>query len=85
MRLMGKRQIHNAISNKLEKAGIFAEVEVLDDSEISVLIEWGDWKHEHGYLRYLMGEEGYEEINENITEEDGSDCYSAIHLFKKAA
>ena len=44
-------------------------------------ISWGDWKHEHGYLRYLMEEFGYVETNCIITEENGSDCYSATHRF----
>ena len=79
------RKIHNLLSEKLQKAGLSAEIEVHSEEEVSILIEWGDWKHEHGYLRYLMTQEGYKEIDENVTEEDGSDCYSAIYTFKKAA
>ena len=28
---------------------------------------------------------GYKEIAEDVTEEDGSDCYSSIHTFAKKA
>ena len=30
-----------------------------------------------------MGFIGYEQTKSKITEEDGSDCYSAIHYFRK--
>ena len=49
----------------------------------SVDISWGDWKHEHLWCRDLMGYLGYIETGEEETEEDGSDCYSAIHYFVK--
>ena len=49
----------------------------------SVDISWGDWKHEHLWCRDLMGYLGYIETNVEETEEDGSDCYSAIHYFVK--
>lgn len=48
---------------------------------VEVEISWGDWKHEHLRCDYLMKELGYLEIGEELTEEDGSDCYSAIHRY----
>lgn len=51
---------------------------------ISVEINWGDWKHDHLRCKYLT-ERFFDEIGKDvvieteITEEDGSDCYSAIH------
>ena len=53
------------------------------DDSINAEIEWGDWKHDHAYLDYLMKEWGYEKTNEITTESDGSDCYSAEHYFVK--
>ena len=50
---------------------------------VSVEIEWGDWKHEHRYLDYIMNELGYSLYTEDVTESDGSDCYSALHYYKK--
>lgn len=56
-------------------------------------IDWGDWKHDHLRYEWLMEEwareNGYLVVSnsEAVTEEDGSDCYSALHhtgLFKKA-
>ena len=49
---------------------------------ICVDIEWGDWKHSHGRTIYLLTEDlGLKHINTVYTEDDDSDCYSAIHYF----
>lgn len=80
-----KDNLHGVVSKILKDGKISGEVDVYPDGEVTVLIEWGDWKHEHGYLRYLMQQNGFRETDENVTEEDGSDCYSAIHTFKKVA
>lgn len=52
---------------------------------ICVEINWGDWKHEHLRCKWLMSENGFEHIREEIIDENGSDCYSSIHYFKKIA
>ena len=46
-----------------------------------ISVSWGDWKHDHGWLDSLMNYLGYEAFNEIVTEENGSDCYSADHIF----
>ena len=48
---------------------------------IDVEINWGDWKHDHWRARYLIEQMGYIHLNTVVTEEDGSDCYSAVHRF----
>jgi hypothetical protein len=48
-----------------------------------VYITWGDWKHSFGWLDNLMRYLGYTRTDEVVTEENGSDCYSAVHAFKK--
>lgn len=51
---------------------------------ICVDIRWGDWKHSH--LRadvLLMDKLGLECVAKEVTEENGSDCYSAIHYYRK--
>ena len=56
-------------------------------SIFSVNIKWGDWKHDHLRCDYLVEEfakENHREITfkkTNLTEEDGSDCYSAKHFY----
>ena len=50
-----------------------------------VHIEWGDWKHEHLWCKVLMGYIGFTEFASKVTDEDGSDTYSAIHYFQKTS
>ena len=52
-------------------------------------IQWGDWKHDHGWCDSLIEEffnkkpEIYKIVGSlNVTEENGSDCYSATHIYK---
>ena len=50
---------------------------------VGVEIAWGDWKHEHLRLAHLV-KEAFPELKnhtEVVTEDDGSDCYSALHRF----
>lgn len=50
-------------------------------------VNWGDWKHEHGRLDYLVEkfckENGlvFALKGQEVTEEDGGDAYSAIHWY----
>lgn len=64
-----------------------ADFEYIQEGEVggvpllTITVEWGDWKHSHGRLDYLMKDKGYEVLGVNVTEEDGSDCYSAEHIY----
>ena len=51
---------------------------------VYVSISWGDWKHEHLWARDLMSYLGYVQVGVVVTEEDGSDCYSAEHTYVKS-
>lgn len=57
-----------------------------DEFEIIVDISWGDWKHDHIMIEDLFNQV-FREFNidytedEEVTEEDGSDAYSATHTF----
>ena len=48
---------------------------------VDISISWGDWKHSHGRLDYLMKQMGYIDDGQEVTEEDGSDTYSAMHFY----
>jgi hypothetical protein len=50
--------------------------------DILILVNHGDWKHEHLYCDYLLNELGYTTVSEYITDDDGSDCYSALHTYR---
>lgn len=60
-------------------------VEEVGYNAFSVFVEilWGDWKHEHLRVKYLISEKfsDCQSIHTQETETDGSDCYSAIHYF----
>ena len=69
----------------LKDNGVWAEVYPYqhDMPVLVVSISWGDWKHDHLWARNLMSYLGYKEIGDRVTEENGSDCYSAEHYFVK--
>jgi len=69
----------------LNDNGVWAEVYPYrhDMPVLVVDIHWGDWKHEHLWAKNLMEFLGYKEIGNKVTEEDGSDCYSAEHYYLK--
>ncbi|MGN0532993.1 MAG: hypothetical protein ACI4IK_01425 [Eubacterium sp.] len=70
------------IKNLMNANGIYGEVTVSGTGLVEILIEWGDWKHEHLALNCLINENFNVVVSmEKTTEEDGSDCYSAIHLY----
>jgi len=74
----------NNIYNHLCENGIYVSVYSKEDC-VAIDISWGDWKHEHLACSWVMEELGYYQFNQTVTEEDGSDCYSAIHYYKKEA
>lgn len=61
----------------------------LDDGDVVVEIEHGDWKHDHGRARWLV--EKFFRVtrntevcdNQTVTYDDGSDNYSATHCFSE--
>ena len=69
----------------LNDNGVWADVwHHYGTSALVVSIEWGDWRHSHLWAKTLMEYLGYVKVGEVVTEEDGSDCYSAEHYFIKA-
>ena len=56
---------------------------------ICIDITWGDWKHNHLCTKWIveevldmMGFSGQYTMTEEITEENGSDTYSALHTIR---
>ena len=78
-----KDNLHGVVSKILKDGKISGEVDVYPDGEVTVLIEWGDWKHDHLRLKQIMEQNGFSQTDERLTEEDGSDCYSAEHIYMK--
>lgn len=73
------------INKYLMENGIYAEyITNFHKIENIVIVSIdGDWKHDHGYLDYLMAEKGYKKVGEKVTNEDGSDWYESEHTFIK--
>lgn len=70
------------INKILDENNIWADVwQYMDLPVVQVEISWGDWKHDHARTDYLLKNLGCTLMKEEITENDGSDCYSAIHYF----
>ncbi len=74
------------IEKKLEQYGISAEIWYTNDNRVCVDIHWGDWKHDHLLCDHLIcGLPFVKKVDVCITEEDGSDSYSATHQYTIAA
>ena len=70
------------IYDLLNKNHIIAEV-YESRNVICIDISWGDWKHDHLRVDHLMEENFiFSDCWEDVTEEDGSDCYSATHRYR---
>lgn len=54
-----------------------------DDGLVHISVTWGDWKHSHLRNDWLMEQIGYELVDVQVTEEDGSDTYSADRIYRK--
>ena len=81
-----KKHIDDTIHSFLNENGVWADVySQMEGNIVIVNIDWGDWRHSHLWARDLMSYLGYTEIGNKVTEEDGSDCYSAEHYFLKNA
>ena len=75
------------INSYLMENGIYAEyITNFHKIENIVIVSIdGDWKHDHRWAEDLMRYLGYTEIGNKVTDENGSDCYSADHYFIKSA
>lgn len=78
-------ELAETVDRKLAEEKRYYEV-WYDDNSILVEVNWGDWKHDHlwldSFVKKLLKDEGYDAtVSVQVTEEDGSDCYSAIHSF----
>ncbi len=50
--------------------------------KVFINVTWGDWKHSHARLDYLMKNAGWRSAGETVTESDGSDTYSSKHEYR---
>ena len=72
------------IEKLLRDNRVYADCYPYMDLPVAVVdIHWGDWKHDHLRAKWLIKENMKDMLflNEVVTEEDGSDCYSAEHRY----
>lgn len=69
------------VQRMLDEEGVRAEVFAFPRGlpAVVVSIPWGDWKHEHARAKWLCKMHGGMVMSTVVTEEDGSDCFSAEH------
>lgn len=78
---MTKERAINKAVDILAENDLFGEVcGVYNIPAIEVHIR-GDWKHDHARCDYVMEQNGYTLLKKEVTEEDGSDWYTAIHYY----
>ena len=65
-----------------EKNELYYEYDIFTNNVVNVYVDFGDWKHDHAYIDYLMCNNGFELVEEKLTYSDGSDCYSSVHIYK---
>ena len=78
------KKLQEKVENLLRDNKVYSyelDFDLDNDRVVYIELEWGDWKHDHLSLKWLMEENGFTQAGEEVTEEDGSDCYSAIHTF----
>ncbi len=80
---MERKDIENDIQRIFKENRIWHDWDVSLDGSVWVSVDWGDWKHDHLYLDHVMRENGYILMAKEVTDEDGSDAYSAVHTFLK--
>ena len=80
-------EIIDRLNAELNKYHLETAYKSLD--EICIDIHWGDWKHDHLRTKWIVADVFTElgladkyTITEDVTEEDGSDTYSAIHTIR---
>ena len=79
-------EIIEKIDSALQENHVYADVYdwITDSGEkvVKIEIHWGDWKHDHLRAQWIVEDVlgiGVRKWDTDVTEEDGSDCYSAIH------
>lgn len=70
------------IYTKLSELELYPEYVLVDGPIIKIGISWGDWKHDHARLDYIMESNfSVDVFGKEVTESDGTDCYSATHYY----
>lgn len=71
------------INRIFKENNLYYDYFILSNNEmIGIIIENGDWKHDHLRLNYIMSKNNYIFIKENEIDTSDDDSYSSTHYFK---
>ena len=87
---MGLKELYrlaDELDKKFTAENLWCETYADYNNKICFHINWGDWKHDHLRADWVAREFfkalGYTiDITTDVTEEDGSDTYSAVHIIR---
>lgn len=68
--------------NNVWATEVYRSFDYFGAETLVIEISWGDWKHDHLRAKWVVEDVlGLNVVswNETVTEENGSDCYSATH------
>ena len=79
---MKKELIIKKIESLLSSNEMHYDFSVDDNGFIKIIIDDGDWKHDHLALKIVMKEAGFNFVDRHIPdEEEDDDCFSAVYLY----
>lgn len=71
------------INRIFKENNLYYDYFTLSNNEmIGIIIEYGDWKHDHLRLNYIMSKNNYIFVKENEIDTSDDDSYSSTHYFK---
>ena len=74
------------INRIFKENNLYYDYFILSNNEmIGIIVEDGDWKHDHLRLNYIMSKNNYIFIKENEIGTSDDDSYSSTHYFKYGA
>ena len=74
------------INRIFKENNLYYDYFILSNNEmIGIIIENGDWKHDHLRLNYIMSKNNYKLIKEEEIGTSDEDSYSSTHYFKYGA
>lgn len=75
-------KIVDKVIQAFKEYDMYPEIWPTGKDSFAVFIEWGDWKHDHLTAKHIISkvlEDIDYSVETDVTAEDGSDTYSAIH------
>ena len=71
------------INRIFKENNLYYDYFILSNNEmIGIIVEDGDWKHDHLRLNYIISKNNYIFIKENEIGTSDDDSYSSTHYFK---